>query len=136
MSIHSTSAFKGPLGVFKSLYLDDDIRVAAETCTGVEHHIGDITAFLVEEFGCSIHPERLPYTRPRTSAFLHFQNRKCERHTSFSCDFTRAIASRVMRGRAINFSYLYLLLQLRNSRRCSSQYQHLCLHSQSFQPKR
>ena len=41
-----------------SLYLDDNIRVAAKTCACVEHHVAEIAALLIKELGCSVFPER------------------------------------------------------------------------------
>jgi len=39
-------------------YLDENIRVAANTCTGVEHYVMEITAFLIKELRFSVFPER------------------------------------------------------------------------------
>ena len=39
-------------------YLDENIRIAANTCTGVEHHVVEIAAFLIKELGFSVFPER------------------------------------------------------------------------------
>lgn len=60
MSRYSASAFtqSAPQVSSDSLYLDENIRVAANTCTGVEHHVAEIAAFLIKELGCSVFAER------------------------------------------------------------------------------
>ena len=136
---------------FKSLYLDDNIRVAAKACTGTEHHVAEITAFLVKEPGYSVLPERRRMLVQEPLPF--FVSKVVNVTNSFFPDIAAVIAAAhivlmqiyesnrfagatVLHGRAINFSYLHLPLQLRNSRLFSKWglrlYQHLRLLQQTF----
>ena len=56
MSCYSASAFtqSAPQVSSDSFYLDEIIHVAANTCTGVQHHVAEITAFLIKELGYSV----------------------------------------------------------------------------------
>jgi len=58
MSRYSASAFTQSAPQVSSDYLDENIRVAANTCTGVENHVVEITEFLIKELRFSVFPER------------------------------------------------------------------------------
>ena len=42
---------------FESVYIDNDIHVAASTCKGVENQVAGIMASLITEIGCAVVPE-------------------------------------------------------------------------------
>lgn len=67
MSCYSASAFtqSAPQVSSDSFSLDDNIRVAANTCKGVEHHVADITALLIKTLGCSVSNEHAVFAERR-----------------------------------------------------------------------
>ncbi|KIK06103.1 hypothetical protein K443DRAFT_674666 [Laccaria amethystina LaAM-08-1] len=60
MTSYSASAFtqSAPQVSSDSSHLDENIRIAANTCTGVQHHVADIAVFLTKVLRCSFFAER------------------------------------------------------------------------------
>ena len=54
----SASAFtQSAQASFESVYIDNDIHVAASTCEGVDNQVTGIMASLITELGCAVVPE-------------------------------------------------------------------------------
>ena len=59
MSCYSASAFtqSAPQVSSDTFWLDENIRVAANTCTGVQHHVAEITEFFIKDLRRSVFAE-------------------------------------------------------------------------------